>query len=71
MTKIIYTVTYDNEVLFISDSYFDMREYIYNKFLSDFYDLEREYGCTINEEDCLEYCYELEINWQKFEIKIN
>jgi hypothetical protein len=70
MKKTLYTVTYDNEVLYITNSYLDMRDYIWEEFGSDFYDFAREHECTIDDQNCLDYCYELEINWQKFVIKI-
>lgn len=69
MKKTLYTVTYENEVLYITDSCFDMRDYIWDEFRGEFYELEKEHECTIDDQNCLDYCDELEINWQKFTIE--
>lgn len=67
----IYTVTYDNEVLGVFTSYFQMREFIWKEFEKDFYDIESDYEYTIiDEQNCLNFIDELGVWWQKFTIKI-
>lgn len=65
----IYTVTFDNEVLAVFTSYILMREYIWREFEDEFRDLSEYEECDIDEQDCLDYCSELEVTWQEFTVE--
>ena len=65
----IYTVTFDNEVLAVFTSYILMREYVWREFEDEFRDLSQDMECDIDEQDCLDYCSELEVTLQSFTVE--